>query len=203
MGVNVNAIAPGFVATDMTEATAARLHMSFEDFQKAASGAIPVGRVGQPQDIAATAAFLTQRRGLVHHRPDPVRRRRPDARLTRFLDVVDAQDRRAVQRGLVRPRAPVAARRVGHAPEHRQQWFIARPGMAERLPGPVSVRVHRDAPVGQFVTARVEGGPGEADLGLLVGRSVRDGQEVGDDAIPWTPPPRTTRCATAGARRRR
>ena len=57
--VNVNAIAPGFVATDMTEATAARLHMSFEDFQKAASGAIPVGRVGQPEDIAATAAFLT------------------------------------------------------------------------------------------------------------------------------------------------
>ncbi|MBV9847599.1 MAG: 3-oxoacyl-ACP reductase FabG [Kutzneria sp.] len=57
-GVTVNAIAPGFIATEMTAATAERLGMSFEDFQKAAAQQIPVGRVGQPDDIAHTASFL-------------------------------------------------------------------------------------------------------------------------------------------------
>jgi 3-oxoacyl-[acyl-carrier protein] reductase len=56
--VNVNAIAPGFIASEMTSATAARLHLSFEDFQAAVAQRTPIGRVGQPQDIAATAAFL-------------------------------------------------------------------------------------------------------------------------------------------------
>jgi 3-oxoacyl-[acyl-carrier protein] reductase len=57
-GVTVNAIAPGFIVTDMTAATAERVGMSFEDFQKAAASEIPVRRVGQPEDIANTAAFL-------------------------------------------------------------------------------------------------------------------------------------------------
>lgn len=57
-GVTVNAIAPGLVVTEMTEATAQRLGMSFEDFQKAAIEQIPVNRVGQPEDIAALASFL-------------------------------------------------------------------------------------------------------------------------------------------------
>jgi 3-oxoacyl-[acyl-carrier protein] reductase len=57
-GVNVNAIAPGFIATDMTSATAQRLHVSFEEFQESVAGLTAVGRIGQPQDIAATAAFL-------------------------------------------------------------------------------------------------------------------------------------------------
>jgi 3-oxoacyl-[acyl-carrier protein] reductase len=57
-GVNVNAIAPGFIVTDMTDATARRVGMEPEDYRKAAAGATPVRRVGYPEDIAATAAFL-------------------------------------------------------------------------------------------------------------------------------------------------
>ena len=57
-GVTVNAIAPGFIVTDMTRATAERIGMSFEDFQQAAVTQIPVGRAGRPEDIAATASFL-------------------------------------------------------------------------------------------------------------------------------------------------
>ncbi|GAA3050774.1 SDR family oxidoreductase [Actinokineospora globicatena] len=57
-GVTVNAIAPGFIETDMTAATAARLGVSFEDFKSGVAAAIPVGRIGQPEDVAATAAFL-------------------------------------------------------------------------------------------------------------------------------------------------
>ncbi|HSZ40434.1 MAG TPA: 3-oxoacyl-ACP reductase FabG [Trebonia sp.] len=57
-GVTANAIAPGFIVTDMTAATAARLGVSFEDFQKGAAASIPVGRVGQPDDIAAAASFF-------------------------------------------------------------------------------------------------------------------------------------------------
>jgi len=57
-GVTANAIAPGFIVTDMTAATAARLGMSFEDFQKGAAASIPVGRVGQPADIAAAVSFF-------------------------------------------------------------------------------------------------------------------------------------------------
>jgi 3-oxoacyl-[acyl-carrier protein] reductase len=58
-GVTANAVAPGFIATDMTAATASRLGMSFEDFQKAAASQIPVQRVGEPADIAAAISFFT------------------------------------------------------------------------------------------------------------------------------------------------
>jgi len=57
-GITANAIAPGFIVTDMTAATAARVGMDFEDFQKAAAGRIPVRRVGRPEDVAHTASFL-------------------------------------------------------------------------------------------------------------------------------------------------
>ncbi len=57
-GVTANAVAPGFIATDMTAATAARVQMPFEDFQKAAAERIPVGRVGQPDDVANMISFL-------------------------------------------------------------------------------------------------------------------------------------------------
>jgi 3-oxoacyl-[acyl-carrier protein] reductase len=57
-GITANAIAPGFIATDMTAATAARVGMDFDDFQKAAAGRIPVRRVGQPDDVAHVASFL-------------------------------------------------------------------------------------------------------------------------------------------------
>ena len=57
-GVTANAIAPGFIATDMTAATAERLGVGFEDFKAAAAQQIPVARVGTPDDIAHTVSFL-------------------------------------------------------------------------------------------------------------------------------------------------
>jgi 3-oxoacyl-[acyl-carrier protein] reductase len=57
-GVTANAIAPGFIETDMTAATAARVGADFQQFKDAAAAAIPVRRVGQPEDIAAVASFL-------------------------------------------------------------------------------------------------------------------------------------------------
>ena len=57
-GVTANAIAPGFIETDMTAATAERVGMDFEEYKRAAAAQIPVNRVGQPEDIANTASFL-------------------------------------------------------------------------------------------------------------------------------------------------
>jgi 3-oxoacyl-[acyl-carrier protein] reductase len=57
-GVTVNAIAPGFIATDMTAATAERVGVSFEDFKAGAASQIPVRRVGEPEDIAHLASFF-------------------------------------------------------------------------------------------------------------------------------------------------
>ncbi|NIJ11809.1 3-oxoacyl-[acyl-carrier protein] reductase [Saccharomonospora amisosensis] len=57
-GVTVNAIAPGFIVTDMTAATAERVGVPFDEFQKAAAQEIPVRRVGQPSDIAGVVSFL-------------------------------------------------------------------------------------------------------------------------------------------------
>jgi 3-oxoacyl-[acyl-carrier protein] reductase len=57
-GVTANAIAPGFIVTDMTAATAARVGVPFDVFQKGAAEQIPVRRVGRPDDIAHTVSFL-------------------------------------------------------------------------------------------------------------------------------------------------
>jgi 3-oxoacyl-[acyl-carrier protein] reductase len=57
-GVTANAVAPGFIATDMTAATAARIGIGFEEFQKAAATQIPVRRVGTPDDVAHVISFL-------------------------------------------------------------------------------------------------------------------------------------------------
>ena len=56
--INVNSVAPGFVETAMTRAVAERLHVSLEDFWREAASHIPLGRLGQPADIAAVIAFL-------------------------------------------------------------------------------------------------------------------------------------------------
>lgn len=58
-GVTANAVAPGFIVTEMTAQTAARVGMGFEEFQAAAATQIPVQRVGHPEDIANAIAFFT------------------------------------------------------------------------------------------------------------------------------------------------
>ena len=57
-GITANAIAPHFIATDMTAAMATSLKMSFEDLVATYSKQIPVNRVGQPADVAAAVSFL-------------------------------------------------------------------------------------------------------------------------------------------------
>ncbi len=57
-GVTANAIAPGFIQTEMTKATAERIGIPFEQFIEGAAKGIPVQRVGQPEDIANLVSFL-------------------------------------------------------------------------------------------------------------------------------------------------
>jgi 3-oxoacyl-[acyl-carrier protein] reductase len=57
-GVRANCVAPGFIVTAMTAQTAERVGMSFEDFQAAGAAQTPLGRVGQPEDVAGVVAFL-------------------------------------------------------------------------------------------------------------------------------------------------
>ncbi|WP_426560535.1 3-oxoacyl-ACP reductase FabG [Angustibacter sp. McL0619] len=57
-GVTVNAVAPGFVVTEMTDATAQRLGITPEQLREASAQAAPVRRVGYPEDIANAIAFF-------------------------------------------------------------------------------------------------------------------------------------------------
>jgi 3-oxoacyl-[acyl-carrier protein] reductase len=57
-GVTVNAVAPGFVETEMTKATAERMGIPFEEYVERATAGIPVGRVGRPEDIAHVVSFF-------------------------------------------------------------------------------------------------------------------------------------------------
>ncbi|MFF0543953.1 3-oxoacyl-ACP reductase FabG [Nocardia thailandica] len=57
-GVRVNAVAPGFIATEMTAATAARVGVSAEELQEKTAAVTPLRRVGTPEDIANVVAFL-------------------------------------------------------------------------------------------------------------------------------------------------
>ncbi|GGN54866.1 3-oxoacyl-ACP reductase [Actinoplanes lobatus] len=57
-GITANAVAPGFIVTDMTKATAARIGVDFADFEKHTVSQIPVARAGRPEDVANTVAFL-------------------------------------------------------------------------------------------------------------------------------------------------
>lgn len=61
-GITANAIAPGFIITDMTKATAERVGMTFDDFTGAAISQIPVARGGKPEDIANTVSFFADER---------------------------------------------------------------------------------------------------------------------------------------------
>ncbi|MEW1910422.1 3-oxoacyl-ACP reductase FabG [Kitasatospora sp. NPDC085895] len=57
-GVTANAIAPGFIETEMTAETARRIGMTFEEFKAAAATQIPVARTGRPEDIAHAVSFF-------------------------------------------------------------------------------------------------------------------------------------------------
>ena len=57
-GVTANAIAPGFIETEMTRATAERMGVSFDDFRAALVKDIPVARGGLPADIAHAVSFF-------------------------------------------------------------------------------------------------------------------------------------------------
>ncbi len=57
-GITANSVAPGFIETDMTQATAARIGISFEELIKHSVSNIPVGRSGKPEDIANAVAFF-------------------------------------------------------------------------------------------------------------------------------------------------
>jgi len=56
--ITVNAVAPGFVETDMTRSVAQRLGVSFDEHRAALVKNIAVGRSGQPEDIAGLIAYL-------------------------------------------------------------------------------------------------------------------------------------------------
>jgi 3-oxoacyl-[acyl-carrier protein] reductase len=59
-GITVNAIAPGFIESDMTRATAARLGRSFEEYSAERAAAIPVRRAGRPADVAGLVSYFVR-----------------------------------------------------------------------------------------------------------------------------------------------
>jgi 3-oxoacyl-[acyl-carrier protein] reductase len=60
--VTVNAVAPGFTITDMTRGTAERIGVDFEEMTRSMISQIPVGRAGEPEDIAHAVSFFADRR---------------------------------------------------------------------------------------------------------------------------------------------
>jgi 3-oxoacyl-[acyl-carrier protein] reductase len=65
-GVTANAIAPGFIVSDMTKATAERIGQDWDTYVAARAAEIPVARAGQPEDIAhAVSYFVSESAGFV------------------------------------------------------------------------------------------------------------------------------------------
>ncbi len=56
--INVNAVAPGFIETRMTQAVAERTGIDYADLKKAAAERTPLRRIGRPEDIAGVITFL-------------------------------------------------------------------------------------------------------------------------------------------------
>lgn len=61
-GITANCVAPGFIASEMTKATAERLGQDWEEWQAARAKEIPVQRVGVPEDIANMVSFFVDER---------------------------------------------------------------------------------------------------------------------------------------------
>jgi 3-oxoacyl-[acyl-carrier protein] reductase len=57
-GITANAIAPGFIETAMTKATAERIGTTIEQMREGVASAVPVRRGGLPTDIANAVAFF-------------------------------------------------------------------------------------------------------------------------------------------------
>jgi 3-oxoacyl-[acyl-carrier protein] reductase len=57
-GITVNCVAPGFVETRMTQAIAERTGRDWQEIKTELAADIPLGRIGQPEDIASAIAFL-------------------------------------------------------------------------------------------------------------------------------------------------
>ncbi len=57
-GINVNAVAPGYVKTAMTDQTARRIGLEPEEYEARVAALIPLRRVAVPEDVAAVVAFL-------------------------------------------------------------------------------------------------------------------------------------------------
>ena len=68
-GITVNAVAPGFIVTDMTDVLS-------DQIKEAILAKIPLGKFGEGEDIAAAVAFLASAGSEIHHRPGPDGRRR-------------------------------------------------------------------------------------------------------------------------------
>ena len=61
-GITANCIAPGFIASDMTRATAERVGVPWEQYVQDRAKAIPVQRAGQVEDIANAVSFFADER---------------------------------------------------------------------------------------------------------------------------------------------
>ena len=65
-GVTANCIAPGFIVSDMTRATAARIGQDWDTYVAARAAQIPVARAGQVEDIAhAVSFFVSEGAGFI------------------------------------------------------------------------------------------------------------------------------------------
>jgi 3-oxoacyl-[acyl-carrier protein] reductase len=58
-GITVNAVAPGFIDTEMTRATSRKMGLDPDERIAEAAKMIPVRRVGQPRDVANVICFLS------------------------------------------------------------------------------------------------------------------------------------------------
>ena len=56
--INVNAVAPGFIETRMTQSVAQRTGIDYEDLKRVAAERTPLRRTGRPEDIAGVICFL-------------------------------------------------------------------------------------------------------------------------------------------------